>query len=255
MRRVAIYSFLVGTGVLAITLVMISISVPLLGDTYQKTMIVNSVVGCYGLGTPVTYFCLRQGEQLKVANRELIRIQEELALAHADLVEKVRHDQLTGLLNREFLFEMHREVREHGHSHAVLIIDADHFKAINDEFGHFAGDEALRMISDAIGTAVRDDDVVGRIGGEEFGVLLPGATALEARRVAERVCRKVEALRFVPQGSKRRIALTVSIGGISGQSSEALSSMLASADRNMYAAKNAGRNRAVIGDRFQDLAA
>ena len=85
---------------------------------------------------------------------------------------------------------------------ALLIIDADHFKTINDNFGHLTGDEALLLIASAIGRGVRSGDILGRIGGEEFGAFLVGATQEEAKRVAERIRSEVELIRFQPDDER-----------------------------------------------------
>jgi len=98
MSRVFVLSILIGTAALAMALLMISISVPLFGDTFQTTMFVNSVLGCYGIGSPVSYYCLKQGEKFREANVELARLHAELEQAHAKLADKVRYDHLTGIL-------------------------------------------------------------------------------------------------------------------------------------------------------------
>ncbi len=98
----------------------------------------------------------------------------------ARLAEKASRDHMTGMLNRESFFAALDGSRRKTDRGVLLIIDADHFKKINDTFGHLAGDDALLDIAAAIGRAVRTSDIVGRIGGEEFGVLLVGASEAEA---------------------------------------------------------------------------
>jgi diguanylate cyclase len=93
---------------------------------------------------------------------------------------------------------------------SALVIDVDHFKAVNDRFGHMFGDDALRKISSEIKESVRESDLVGRIGGEEFGVFLPGATRREAAVVAERIRASVNAAKFSPQAGL--VPLSVSVG-------------------------------------------
>ena len=120
---------------------------------------------------------------------------------------------MTGMLNRESFFAALDGSRRKSDRGALLIIDADHFKTINDSYGHLTGDDALLLIASAIERGVRSGDVLGRIGGEEFGAFLVGATEQEAKRVAERIRREVELIRFRPV-DERTVPLTVSIGGI-----------------------------------------
>jgi predicted signal transduction protein with EAL and GGDEF domain len=133
MSRILILSLLIGTGALVMTVLMISISVPLLGDTYQKTMFVNGVLGCYGIGSPVSYYCLKQGEKFREANIELARLHAELEQTHAKLADKIRYDHLTGLLAREYFFGEFKDRRNASKTNSLLLIDADHFKKINDQ--------------------------------------------------------------------------------------------------------------------------
>ncbi len=258
MQRAVVISLAVGTGALVVSLVMILIAVPLLGDTFQKTMFVNSVVGCYSIGSPVTYYCLRQADRLRAANRELERLHRELAAANSDLWNKVRIDEMTGLLNRSYFLEA---FKQHGQQEqaknpaedktkegvgSFLIIDADQFKQINDRWGHQCGDVALLKITSAIKGAVRESDLVGRIGGEEFAVFLPGADQSCAMEVAERIRSAVEQLSFRPRSNEPVHPLSVSIGGVSSREQSSPSLVIAAADANMYKAKNAGRNRVVF---------
>jgi diguanylate cyclase (GGDEF)-like protein len=160
---------------------------------------------------------------------------------------------MTGFLNRESFFSALDSSRRRADRGALLLVDADHFKRINDTFGHPVGDDALVEISAAISRATRTHDFVGRIGGEEFGVLLSGAGMAEAGRVAERIRGEVEAISFMPaQG--RTMTLTVSIGGTICRSDASISDVMRDADRQLYAAKNAGRNR-VMFDEKRRLAA
>ena len=99
---------------------------------------------------------------------------------------------MTGMLNRESFFAALEGSRRKSDRGALLIIDADHFKKINDNFGHLTGDAALLEIAAAISRAIRVGDILGRIGGEEFGAFLVGASDKEAIRVAERIRREVE---------------------------------------------------------------
>ncbi len=180
-------------------------------------------------------------EKLSRSHAELARTHAALAAAHVRLAEKARHDGMTGMLNRAGFFEALRNGgrREGG---VLMIIDADRFKEINDNFGHLAGDEALLMIAAAIRKGVRTRDIVGRIGGEEFAVFVPAAEETEARGIAERIRRNVEEIEFSPSKAGL-LPLSVSIGGALQRPGADVPDLMREADRQLYAAKKAGRNR------------
>ncbi|TIT45596.1 MAG: GGDEF domain-containing protein, partial [Mesorhizobium sp.] len=173
------------------------------------------------------------------------RAHAQLAAAHRRLAEKASRDDMTGMLNRESFFAALDGSRRKSDRGALLIIDADHFKTINDNFGHLTGDDALLLIASAIERGVRSGDVLGRIGGEEFGAFLTGATEQEAKRVAERIRREVELIRFRPV-DERTIPLTVSIGGTVCGEDVNVSELMRAADRRLYQAKHAGRNLTIL---------
>lgn len=155
-------------------------------------------------------------------------------------------DQLTGLRNRAYFMdsaevELRRNER-FGHSAGALMADLDHFKRVNDQYGHAAGDEALRFFSRVLCETTRKVDLIGRIGGEEFAVLLPETGREEALQVAERLRAAVEAGSFDFAGTT--IRFTVSVGvSIRQGSDDTLDRLLARADDALYAAKHGGRNR------------
>lgn len=163
-----------------------------------------------------------------------------------------RHDSLTDALTRSTFMEAGTGVLgrllEEQASVAVLVLDADHFKQINDQHGHPSGDRVLVAVAAAIRTAIRQGDLFGRIGGEEFALVLPRITRREAQAVAERMRKAVANLAVVLEsGDLQRI--TVSIGVAFDASSRAgLSEMVSLADRAMYEAKRAGRDQVVICD-------
>ena len=246
MNHVLIKSVAVGTLALVCALLLIFTLVPLFGEPFQKSMFISAVVGSYSIGTPVAFYTLRQAERLRCALASLDAMHRQLEEAHAHVSEKARMDQMTGFLNRETFMGELAGRREHLDVSTLLIIDADDFKKINDRFGHLTGDEALQQISGAIREAIRAGDVVGRIGGEEFAVFLPGAGSQEATEIAERIRGSVEALRFRPGPEAGILPITVSIGGASASREPVISDLLKTADRNLYRAKNTGRNRTVI---------
>ena len=168
--------------------------------------------------------------------------------ANAALTRLAAEDSLTGVFNRR-TFEQQavlafQQARRSGRPVALLLIDGDHFKRINDEFGHAAGDAALRRYVQIFHDGLRSGDVVGRVGGEEFAVLLLDSTEAEAHTLGERLRAAIEAHDFRHEG--RTIPLRVSVGVAALQAHDAaFEAILRRADRALYAAKNAGRNRVV----------
>jgi diguanylate cyclase (GGDEF)-like protein len=169
---------------------------------------------------------------------------------HAQLVNDSRIDAKTGLLNaatwrREGSLELARAVRT-GSELAVALIDIDHFKEINDRHGHLVGDDVLGEIGRALLQLVREYDVIGRFGGEEFALVLPQTSRPEAVVIAERIRVQIAALCINISGRPEAepIRPTVSIGVAALTSvEEQLTDLLAAADMAMYKAKNAGRNQ------------
>ncbi|MGH7943442.1 MAG: GGDEF domain-containing response regulator [Opitutaceae bacterium] len=158
-------------------------------------------------------------------------------------------DQLTGLLNRREFERMLDEEQERalrfGHGLALIMIDVDHFKSINDAHGHPAGDAVLREIARRISAQVRTVDRVARVGGEEFGLIMVQSDGWAARQVAERVCEAVRS-EVVRIHETLTLRVTISAGVASlPQDAGTATALVAAADRALYAAKAAGRNRVV----------
>jgi diguanylate cyclase (GGDEF)-like protein len=157
-------------------------------------------------------------------------------------------DALTGLPNRRYLEEFVAIAgprRRSGDSYGVLMIDIDHFKRLNDRYGHTAGDTVLRAVGERISAAIRATDTPARYGGEEFAVVLRRANQAQAMEVAERIR---QAIRSIPPGDlKLREPVTVSVGVAISESTEiALANLLEAADQALYRAKREGRNRTVL---------
>jgi diguanylate cyclase len=171
----------------------------------------------------------------------------QLAIAQRDLSVIAATDSLTAVLNRgafSMLVEAYLEQtrkQEQTHSGALLIIDADHFKSINDRLGHECGDQALKLIAQAIKGQLRGSDIVGRIGGEEFGVFLPGVDPSQSWVVAESIRRRIREMDFSPGG--RPCPLSVSIGGTSFSGPTTYEAIFSAADRRLYTAKSNGRDQ------------
>jgi diguanylate cyclase (GGDEF)-like protein len=196
---------------------------------------------------------LRRDLERRVAERtaELERRSQELAVAHGRMEDLAMHDPLTGLLNRRSAYacaeqELQR-ARRTGRHVAVALLDVDHFKAINDEFGHGVGDEALRAVAERAQGALRAHDRLGRWGGEEFLAVLSEAGPGEAERVGERLR---EAIGHVPLELEdgRNIPISVSVGiAVSAPEVDGpVEALVKRADEALYVAKREGRNRVKI---------
>jgi len=171
------------------------------------------------------------------------------------LLQIAERDSLTGLLNRMRLAEVVdseiRNAETRGQTMAMILLDLDHFKQVNDCHGHPAGDHALIYVAEKLQSAVRKTDYVFRLGGEEFCILLPGADRYSAAEVAESARRELEQGDFCMAG--KPLSLTASFGiAVSGEDGHELVELYHIADQRMYAAKHGGRNR-VIADDLEEL--
>jgi two-component system cell cycle response regulator len=167
-------------------------------------------------------------------------------------------DPLTGLNNRRAFIEglgqeLDRRAR-HGYPVSVMLLDVDHFKAINDRFGHATGDLVLASVGKALQTHFRKVDVVARWGGEEFVVALSGAAAEGAHIAAERLRQTIEELEVARPSGEPPVKLTISLGLATHRLGEPLDSVVDRADRAMYGAKTMGRNRVVVDTTGTDVA-
>ncbi|HEY0600297.1 PleD family two-component system response regulator [Brevundimonas sp.] len=158
-------------------------------------------------------------------------------------------DALTGLHNRRYmagqLQAMVARAGQGGDPVAVLVMDIDHFKAVNDGFGHDAGDEVLREFAVRLATNVRAIDLPCRLGGEEFVVVMPGATLEDAARVADRIRRDIEAQPFPIMGGAEGLTITVSIGVAASVAGDTPEALLKRGDEGVYEAKAHGRNQVI----------
>jgi diguanylate cyclase (GGDEF)-like protein len=163
-------------------------------------------------------------------------------------IQRLAHtDELTSLPNRRYTLERLRHeverVERTGSSLAIAMLDVDHFKAVNDTYGHPIGDTVLGRVARALGGAVRTVDLVGRWGGEEFLAVLPFATPVGAQVVAERLRRVVEALSPTDGGPDK---VTTSVGVAAFGAGDSAASLISRADAALYEAKNAGRNQTLF---------
>jgi two-component system, cell cycle response regulator len=188
--------------------------------------------------------------RLRACNR-ILTLQDDQIQAHEQLRFQATHDALTGSWNRGEILEMLRRELERGArsktTTGILMLDIDHFKAINDTYGHLTGDAVLREVTQRISKAVRSYDSVGRYGGEEFVIVLPGCSREQVDQGAERVRAAVD--NGPVRVNESQIAVTVSIGAaVTTHGAISEKEILAAADVALYRAKEIGRNRTVVSD-------
>ncbi len=195
-------------------------------EWYDKTLkdISGKTLGLLSIGQDIT------------EKRKMQKKLEEMAL----------HDALTGLYNRKVLEKKLTDdihsARRHGYDLSVLMLDLDHFKRINDQYGHLEGDNVLRRIAGVLKKSIRKTDYIARYGGEEFVVVLPGTPLEQAKAMAESLRRRT-AEQKVPTKNGDYLTITVSIGATCfSENAQSLQRIIENADVAMYSAKEGGRN-------------
>jgi diguanylate cyclase len=187
-------------------------------------------------------------QAIELANQHLMSVLEERIQLQQQLEELASTDSLTGLLNRRAFdarahLELKRAQRQQ-HPFSIVMLDIDHFKKVNDGYGHEVGDRALKLCAQTCVEQLREIDICARFGGEEFMLLLPETDAEGARLTAERLRRCIAALALAtPQGTLR---FTASFGVATHSAGQELATTLHQADQALYAAKNSGRDRVVV---------
>ena len=179
----------------------------------------------------------------KRTTRRFLDMEQELC----ELRRLSNVDPLTGLCNRRHLFSLLRgelkRARRYGFWLAVVMADVDHFKRVNDEHGHDVGDEALKHVASVLRAAVREEDVVGRYGGEEFCVVLPQTGLASGVRLAERARARLESQSLLLPGIRLSMTLSLGVSAYEGKGGSELSDLIKRADEALYRAKQTGRNR------------
>ncbi len=231
----------VGTAAATLFCIVVTVTVDSLSygdftDAQLRVGLRNAVLIPLFLGGSFFYLLLSKMRALALAKQELQRI------ASTDGLTTVLNKAAFSTLVEAYLLELKKSgVFREG---ALLMVDADYFKKINDTYGHQVGDEALRRIARSIKAVIRDNDLVGRVGGEEFGVFLPHTSIETARGIAERIRLSVRELPLQENSLQER--LSVSIGGTAFSSPSAYDNLFSQADKNLYVAKAAGRNKTVV---------
>jgi diguanylate cyclase (GGDEF)-like protein len=209
--------------------------------------------GTHVNGEPINVHTLHDGDTIRLGSTTVLKFSYHDGLDERfqqQMYEAALRDPLTKAYNRKFLLDRLETELAHARRHAsalsLLMFDVDHFKQVNDTFGHVAGDVVLTGLSSIAQAAVRAEDVFARYGGEEFAVLCRGVTLSEGGALGERLRASVEAHAFEHEG--RRIPVTISVGvsAYPEVPSETGVQLVAAADEALYQAKRCGRNRVLV---------
>lgn len=207
---------------------------------YQNT----TLLPLRSTNSTITHICLVIYDVTDVATNR-----HQLQAANAKLQKLSSTDRLTGLYNRghweESLKAAYARNQRYGNATSLVMFDIDHFKRVNDTYGHQAGDKVIEHVADMVREHVRDSDVAGRYGGEEFGVVLSDTDKAGARFFAERLRKAIEGLEVVHEGQGIRFTISLGVADLS-RPSISHADLIAWADHALYASKKAGRNRVTV---------
>ncbi|NNM82703.1 MAG: bacteriohemerythrin [Burkholderiales bacterium] len=202
---------------------------------------------------PLPYIMEKLYDEMAGKTRELIATRRRLAMEieerralEAEFARQARTDMLTGLSNRRHFFELSEQElarsKRDGELLSMLMIDLDEFKSINDRYGHQFGDSILKKVGEVFRKTLRAGDIYGRVGGEEFAVLVPESDEKEASEVAERLRLEISTIPGSPSERTERVTASIGIVTLPAVGAD-IDLLLNLADRAMYQAKHAGRNR------------
>jgi diguanylate cyclase (GGDEF)-like protein len=185
-------------------------------------------------------------------HHRLARIIRELEESKKALAELAATDSLTKLKNRRLFYTQAAQnlisCRQDGKDMSLLLLDIDHFKKVNDTFGHSVGDKVLVKVAELLTQMVRSVDTVARFGGEEFAALLPETNRLGAAVLGERIRAAIEHEQIVVDGRDIPVTVSIGIATLAAEDVESIDQLLNIADRRLYLAKNSGRNRICVSD-------
>ena len=228
-KSIVLWTALVVIATVPISILLSNLVLAFLGREMDPSGVVLATVMPIIMSTPAMFYITLHHQRLKYAMDEL------------DVLAST--DWLTATLNRRAFTASASALLEPGDGHlgTLLVVDADNFKTVNDRFGHEAGDDALKLMVHAIKANIRAGDLVGRLGGEEFGVFLVDADYDTAMLAAERIRAAVAGVSFAPGGVNH--PLSVSIGGATAIDRSRFGELFRIADQQLYGAKASGRNR------------
>lgn len=214
-----------------------------------ETLLSNQVNGLTATGVAFGLLLI-QWRSTIIQLRQEVRIKEQQTLledSNRRLQRLATEDELTGLANRRLFNLLVKEElvlqQRHGRPPSLVLLDIDHFKEVNDRYGHLTGDEVLKALATTLTNSVRTSDLVCRWGGEEFAILLRHSTIGKATDVAENIRKKVAATTFTVNGIPIKLTVSLGISGFECNSENALEEAYQRADSALYRAKDNGRNQ------------
>jgi len=199
------------------------------------------------IGWVMSVMLWRKFTTISLQQNLLTRANTELQNKQRDLERLTRQDGLTGLFNRNTFVELAKQeldrAQRQGSATSILLLDLDHFKLVNDTWGHPAGDAVLRNVALVASATVRSTDLVGRLGGEEFVVLLPGTTTEAARKLAEKLRQRLQASPTPWESGSITATASIGLAGTTAAEKRPFDALYHDADKALYLAKLRGRNR------------
>lgn len=240
-QRIALKTLATAAFALALTLLISSIFVPLLGGKLAGVGLIMTIVCPLLTATPVSAIHYLNSERLRIAKNDVKVAKETLESAYIELQNSSRKDYLTETLNRQAFLDELEAVSNSSRAGSLLFIDLDHFKAINDTHGHATGDHALRKVGLLLSKLTDNNGFVGRVGGEEFSIFVAKSDSKHIADFAESVRRKINSIRVIAPNNLR-VHLSASIGISVCHPGFTVGDALLEADEKMYIAKDRGRN-------------
>lgn len=210
----------------------------------------NSTNGTYLNGTRFNRHQLRDGDKVQVGSTTILKFSYQDSLEEAfyqHQYESATKDGLTGIFNKKYFLEQLNKdfayALRHNEVTSLVMFDIDHFKQINDTYGHQAGDFVLRELARLVRASLRAEDLFARVGGEEFAVVLRQVDEKRAYVLAERIRRTVEVNKFIWQNTRIKVTISLGVATLTRANFREPAEMIAEADAYLYKAKNSGRNR------------
>jgi diguanylate cyclase (GGDEF)-like protein len=210
----------------------------------------NSTNGVFVNGTKVDGYILREGDRVQIGSNTILKFDyadEVETQAQERMWREANCDALTGAFKKRYFMEQLETEFAYHFRHlqdlSLMFFDIDHFKKLNDNYGHLAGDQALREFAGIVAEMLRTEDLFARYGGEEFVILLRDTNAENSFLIAERVRRKIEQNRFMWEGERLPVTTSVGVSTLHQQNYPDPQALVQAADEFLYRAKRGGRNR------------
>ena len=242
-----------------VAIITIATTVVSVAITAIAATILNNIASTVNFGWAIAFAYIVPVVVTPLISWPLVGLLLRIYQSEEKMRDLASHDSLTGLLSRHAFFENGNSyislAKRDRNMFSVLVIDLDHFKKINDKFGHPAGDAVLKLFADVVNSVSRNSDIIGRLGGEEFGLVLPSTGSSEAVEFSQRLHQAIDKAVLTYKNDMIKYTVSIGLTSYKTDADESLEDMLASADIALYQAKNSGRNQtAVFGDQNEQSA-